>query len=64
MEGLQMELTIIFQKSWISGLTKKLFLFSHRGSLINRRVPQIFDNNKEFDSARLCDELCETQRDI
>ena len=46
-----------------SGLTKKQFLFSRRGSLMNRRVTQSIDN-MNFNSAKLSVKLCETLRDM
>jgi len=46
-----------------TGLTKKYFLFSRRGSLMNRRVPQRIDN-MNFNSAKLSVKLCETLREM
>ena len=37
--------------------------FSRRGPLMNRRVSQNIDNMR-FNSAELCEKLCETLRDI
>ena len=46
-----------------TGLIKKYFLFSRRGSLMNRRVPLRIED-MYFNSAKLSVKLCETLRDM